>query len=129
MFLLERTSVLNSYHSTSVAASFLTTMPILTDLRCEHYANSIGISHSAPRLSRRFEATGSENSWTQQAYTIKIHQDGTETEATRVETPQSVLIPWPGSALRSRERVQVEISVEGLDGERTSWADLQIEAG
>lgn len=100
-------------------------MPALVDIQCEHYDNPIGVSTASPRLSWRFE--GAETDWKQTAYTVKVHRDNVE--SFRVETSQSLLLPWPSAPLKSRERVQVEVEAEGSDGQTTTAGSLVLEAG
>src|SRR6266568_207618 len=48
----------------------------------------------------------------------------------RVESDQSVLVPWPFAPLSSRERLMVRVRVWGLDGQPSVWSTLSsVEAG
>ncbi|WP_326824775.1 glycoside hydrolase family 78 protein [Streptosporangium sp. NBC_01756] len=83
----------------------------------EHHLLPFGIGESAPRLS--WTVTTDIPGWTQQAYEIEL-SDGTCTG--RVESPESVLLPWPGGELGSRERRAVRVRVHGRDGSAGDWS-------
>jgi alpha-L-rhamnosidase len=55
----------------------------------------------------------------QQAYEIEL-SDGTSTG--RVESARSVLVPWPGADLGSRERRGARVRVYGRDGSAGDWS-------
>jgi alpha-L-rhamnosidase len=79
----------------------------------EHHREPLGIGESAPRLSwRTVTDTGD---WHQAAHQVEITAaDGTVvTDTGRVESAESVLVPWPGPRLGSRERVGVRVRVWG----------------
>ncbi|WP_030450548.1 glycoside hydrolase family 78 protein [Herbidospora cretacea] len=82
----------------------------------EHHREPFGIGEAAPRLSWvvRTDLPG----WLQRAYDVELG-DGT---AARVVSGESVLVPWPGRPLRSRERVAVRVRVEGHDGSVSGWS-------
>ncbi|OMI34289.1 putative rhamnosidase [Streptomyces sparsogenes DSM 40356] len=97
----------------------------------EHHREPLGIGEAEPRLSWRTE-TEAEN-WQQTAYELRVFaEDGTELAASgRVESADSVLVPWPGPALRSRQRVAVRVRVWGSGGDGPSaWSEpAHAEAG
>ena len=72
--------------------------------RIEHHREAIGIGESTPRLSWQVDAA--PPSWRQAAYEVEVDGAGY-----RVESPQSVLVPWPAAPLRSRERRTVRVRV------------------
>ncbi|MEV5532833.1 glycoside hydrolase family 78 protein [Streptomyces prunicolor] len=79
----------------------------------EHHREPLGIGEPAPRLSwRTVTDTGD---WHQAAHQVEITAaDGTVvTDTGRVESAESVLVPWPGPRLGSRERVGVRVRVWG----------------
>lgn len=82
----------------------------------EHHREPLGIGETAPRLSwvTRTDRPG----WTQRAYEIEI--DGVS--AGRVESVESVLVPWPAAALDSRDRRAVRVRVWGPDDEPSDWS-------
>ncbi|MFG2377738.1 family 78 glycoside hydrolase catalytic domain [Streptomyces sp. NPDC048504] len=89
----------------------------------EHHRVPLGIGESAPRLSwRTVTDTGD---WHQAAHQVEITAaDGTLVADTgRVESAHSVLVPWPGPHLSSRERVGVRVRVWGEgEGAPSPWS-------
>jgi alpha-L-rhamnosidase len=83
----------------------------------EHHRHPFGIGESAPRLS--WTITTDIPGWRQQEYEIELG-DGTSTG--RVESGESVLVPWPGDQLRSRERHGARVRVHGRDGSVSDWS-------
>ncbi|MFC5824752.1 family 78 glycoside hydrolase catalytic domain [Nonomuraea insulae] len=101
--------------------TFLTVEPI----SFEHHRDPLGVGESEPRLSWTV-ATDSPG-WRQQAYEIEL-SDGTATG--RVASQESVLVPWPGAPLESRERRGARVRVHGADGSASDWsAWSHVEAG
>jgi len=114
-------------------------MPVaLVDLSCEHYPDPLGIHHTRPRFSWRFQ--GDARCWLQESYDLAIrYHDTSESETFHVESSESILVPWPGRDLQSRDRVHVKVRVcgrqsTGQDGETppasatfTDWIETQIE--
>lgn len=99
-------------------------------LQVEHLRETLGIGTTHPRLSWIIEAD--VQGWHQSGYEIEeysadgklMHQTG------RVESDQSVLIPWPFPPLSSREQVSVRVRVWAKDGNVSEWSDLvSIETG
>lgn len=81
--------------------------------RIEHHREPLGIGESHPRLS--WTLSDAPTDWRQQRYAVTLTRaDGEET--VEVTSPSQVLVPWPGRALDSRERVTVRIAVQGDDG-------------
>ncbi|MEU5877874.1 glycoside hydrolase family 78 protein [Spirillospora sp. NPDC047279] len=72
--------------------------------------------------------------WRQAAYELEFG-DRTrtgldQTRTGRVDSGESVLVPWPGPPLRSRERRGVRVRVHGRDGGSTGWSPWAVvEAG
>ncbi|GAA5037126.1 alpha-L-rhamnosidase [Thermocatellispora tengchongensis] len=94
----------------------------MTNLRVEtpvfeHHRDPIGIGERAPRLS--WTVVTDIPGWTQRAYEIEL-SDGTATGP--VESDRSVLVPWPGAELRSRERRGARVRVHGHDGSASDWS-------
>ncbi|WP_405854696.1 glycoside hydrolase family 78 protein [Streptomyces sp. NBC_01515] len=90
----------------------------------EHHREPLGIGESAPRLSwRTVTDTGD---WHQAAHQVEITAaDGTVLADTgRAESAESVLVPWPGPDLGSRERVGVRVRVWGAGEDAPSpWSE------
>jgi alpha-L-rhamnosidase len=88
----------------------------------------IHTGHRQPRLSWRFEATDDTlTGWYQTHYRIKLSAWGQPHEEICVESPDSVLVPWPGDPLQSISSCRVKVRVEGEDehGDIVSsfWSD------
>ncbi|GAA3211979.1 alpha-L-rhamnosidase [Nonomuraea helvata] len=91
----------------------------------EHHRDPLGIGERAPRLS--WTVTTDIPGWQQEAYEIEL-SDGTATG--RVESAESVLVPWPGGELSSRERRGARVRVHGRDGSAGDWSPWSwVEAG
>jgi alpha-L-rhamnosidase len=86
------------------------------DLRTEHRDDALGIALAAPRLSWR--VASSRPGWRQTAYELEARG-----QLVHVESDESVLVPWPFTALRSRERVDVRVRVRGADGVWSPWTE------
>ncbi|MFJ9246629.1 family 78 glycoside hydrolase catalytic domain [Streptomyces sp. NPDC101776] len=90
----------------------------------EHHREPLGIGESAPRLSWRTVADA--GGWRQTAHQLEITAaDGTVlTDTGRVESAESVLVPWPGPHLGSRERVGVRVRVWGdTEDDPSPWSE------
>ena len=99
-------------------------------VRFEHLPDPLGIGVDRPRLSWRISTT--TPNWRQAAYALEAYADDEHrvAETGRVESAESVLVPWPFAALRSRERLAVRVRVWGQDGSASEWsAPAWVEAG
>ena len=99
-------------------------------LQVEHLRETLGIGTSSPRLSWIMETT--QKNWRQSWYEVEAYlPDGALAETTsRVESVESVLVPWPFRPLASRDRRLVRVRVWGEDNEPSAWSDLTpVEAG
>ncbi|MEU0479607.1 glycoside hydrolase family 78 protein [Streptosporangium sp. NPDC006013] len=94
----------------------------VTDIRFEHLREPLGVGVARPRLS--WIARTSRGGWLQSAYEIEARG-----ERVRVESGDSVLVPWPFASLASRERVAVRVRVEGPDGLSPWSEEVWVEAG
>ncbi|MEW9548269.1 family 78 glycoside hydrolase catalytic domain [Nonomuraea sp. NPDC050783] len=83
----------------------------------EHHRDPLGIGEPEPRLS--WTVTTGIPGWVQRAYEIDLG-DGLTTG--RVESAESVLVPWPGPALGSRQRRGARVRVHGADGSASDWS-------
>jgi alpha-L-rhamnosidase len=90
--------------------------------RYEHHRQPMGIGEPAPRLS--WTVTTDVPGWLQRAHEIEIcDEDGTILTSTGVvESDRSVLVPWPGRGLGSRQRRGVRVRVHGRDGSAGDWS-------
>src|SRR3712207_171910 len=102
----------------------------VAELRFEHSREPLGIGTAQPRLSWTVSTTA--NGWRQAAYEIEAHGLNGQAvgEFDRVESDQSVLVPWPFEPLASRECVTVRVRVWGEDGQVSAWSEpAAVEAG
>ncbi|HEX4814245.1 MAG TPA: glycoside hydrolase family 78 protein [Nonomuraea sp.] len=91
----------------------------------EHHRDPLGIGEPHPRLT--WTVTTDLPGWRQRAYEIEL-SDGTATGP--VESGESVLVPWPGAPLGSRERRGARVRVHGADGSAGDWSPWSyVEAG
>jgi alpha-L-rhamnosidase len=99
-------------------------------LQVEHLRETLGVGTAYPQLSWMIETN--VQGWYQSSYEIEEYRtDGKLMNQTgRVESDQSVSVPWPFSPLSSRERVSVRVRVWGEDEKVSEWSDLvSIEIG
>ncbi|GAA2215952.1 glycoside hydrolase family 78 protein [Nonomuraea monospora] len=95
----------------------------------EHHREAFGIGEPAPRLS--WTVVTDISGWRQAGYEIELSDGATTdrgnaassgTATGRVESAESVLVPWPGAPLGSRERRGVRVRVHGTDGSASDWS-------
>jgi alpha-L-rhamnosidase len=80
----------------------------------------LGIGEKAPRISWRF--SGETKDWIQSSYEIEIWR-GDQRELFRVDSSESVLVPWPTTPLKAREDVFVRVRSHGSIGSGgTPWS-------
>ncbi|MBE1585352.1 glycoside hydrolase family 78 protein [Nonomuraea angiospora] len=94
----------------------------MISLRFEHLREPLGIGTARPRLSWIVETDTPD--WRQTAYEVEARG-----ERVRVESGDSVLVPWPFAALASRERVAVRVRVRGPGGWSPWSRETPVEAG
>lgn len=105
----------------------------------EHHASGFGVGHTRPRISWRFsDGSADSKGWEQESYEIQIGRQGQDKVETidnyHVHSSDSVLVPWPGQGLQSREAAWVKVKAHGkkidADGkettESTEWSDAAI---
>jgi len=94
--------------------------------RFEHHRVARGIGEAAPRLSWK---TVAANGWRQSAYEIETTRGSVVTTSGRIESDESVLVPWVGAPLASRESASVRVRVFGSDT-HSDWSEpATVEAG
>jgi alpha-L-rhamnosidase len=92
----------------------------------EHHRVAFGIGDVRPRLSWK---TTADAGWAQAAYELEVTRNGIAATQ-RVSSAESVLVPWPGPELLSREQATVRVRLTGEDGEQTEWsASSSLETG
>lgn len=103
-------------------------MVTLSSPRFEHHREALGIGESAPRLSWKTIAPAG---WRQTAYEVEVTRGADVTSSGRIESRDSVLVPWVGEPLRSREAASVRVRVWGGAEEAPSeWSESStVEAG
>ncbi|WP_461173416.1 glycoside hydrolase family 78 protein [Arthrobacter sp. Z1-9] len=94
----------------------------------EHYREAIGVGNSTPRISWK---TAAPAGWTPAAYQVETTRGGDVELGPRVDSGESVLVPWPSAPLRSGEEASVRVRVWGQDdAEPSGWsAPSTVEAG
>lgn len=92
-----------------------------TELRIEHLDDALGITYPTPRLSWRLPA----GAYVQTAYQVEL--DGVALPGTL--SARSVLVPWAGAPLRSRQRAICRVKVWTDTGESDWSAPTMVEAG
>ena len=87
----------------------------ISKITFEHFSNAIGIGESRPRISWRFE--GAAKDWQQIAVEFRISVVQTSSaeilDTFCIDTPESLLVPWPGAPLKSREVATVCVRAIG----------------
>ena len=92
----------------------------------EHHRVALGIGEAAPRLSWKTVAPAG---WRQTAYQVDVTRGDNVETGDRIESGESVLVPWPSHPLASRERATVRVRVWGDDG-ASEWSEpADVEAG
>ena len=100
----------------------------VVDLRVEHRRDALGIGTATPRISWRSKTH--LPGWWQSRVEIECAGSERELEHAVVESDESNLVPWPFRPLRSREKVELRVRVEGIDGSASTWSrSLSVEAG
>src|SRR5437763_629851 len=93
----------------------------IAEVRFEHHSHPLGIGEARPRLSWVVDTETA--GWRQAAYEIEAYgSEGQLSDRTgRVESDQSVLVPWPFAPLSSRDRLAVRVRVWGINGHLSAW--------
>jgi len=97
-----------------------------TALRFEHRsAPVLGIGTASPRIS--WQVPAADAGYAQTAYEVEITTGSTQVFT--VQSPDQILVPWPGEALESRQAAQVRVRVRGTE-DWSDWSEpATIEAG
>jgi alpha-L-rhamnosidase len=102
------------------------TSPIRPELTVEH-GLAFGVATARPRLSWRIP--GAPDGWAQAVYELAQRSADSPERVTRVESPDSVLVPWPFEPLSSRERTEVRVRAIDVAGRTVEWSQpVAIEA-
>jgi alpha-L-rhamnosidase len=103
--------------------------PVAVRLRAEHVTDGV-VGVAAPRLS--WKVRTDHPGWVQQAYELRALRAGSPVAAYRVTGDagaEQVLVAWPFAPLASREIVDVQVRVQGPDGQGDWSQPLRVEAG
>ena len=102
----------------------------IAHLRAESHPTAFGISEPRPRLSWHTET--STPAWQQQAYRVQAFSRTGDVigDTGRIESAESVFVPWPFAPLQARECRSIQVQVWGNDERTSEFSDaLVIEAG
>ncbi|KAJ9660793.1 hypothetical protein H2198_002332 [Neophaeococcomyces mojaviensis] len=103
----------------------------------EHHHDGLGVSTSQPRISWHFShLDNSIKGWQQDSYELGISfADSDQTHTFTVKSSQSICVPWPARALKSRERTKVRVRSYGSsqssdaqqsEPEPTEWSPWSV---
>ncbi|UKA64359.1 family 78 glycoside hydrolase catalytic domain [Arthrobacter sp. FW306-04-A] len=100
-------------------------MPALTHpVTFEHLREPLGIGTGTPRISWK---TSAEPGWVQQAYQFTVTTESGTWTSERIESPESVLVPWPASPLASSQRAEVSVRLWGTSQEDPGpWSPASV---
>jgi alpha-L-rhamnosidase len=102
----------------------------IADIRFEHCRDTLGIGTAEPRLSWIVATEAAD--WRQAGYEIEAYDPDNDVRdhTGRVDSDQSVLVPWPFAPLASRERRTIRVRSWGADGRPSVWsAPTPVEIG
>ena len=110
------------------ATAFVHAAVSVDSLRCEHLENPLGIDVTQPRLSWILESSGRDVK--QSAYQILVasserqltHGQGDLWDSGRVESDQSIIVPYAGKSLVSREACFWKVRVWDAAGKPSAWS-------
>ena len=102
---------------TDTALSASTT---IDSLYLEHLRDALGLGVSTPRIS--WAVTTGRAGWRQSGYELELSSGETPIRTGKIASSESVLLPWPFSPLRSRERVSLRVRVWAEDGAASAWS-------
>lgn len=99
-----------------------------TDLRYEFLTNPLGVDETAPRFSWKL-ATDQSNT-VQTAYQIQSAESEADLlagscrwDSGKVDSDTSILVPYAGPALQSRQRVYWHVKVWDNHGNQSGWSE------
>ena len=86
------------------------------DFKVEYQDAPIGLTTKNPRFSWKLDSAVRET--VQKSYYIQVIKEGrTVWDSTKIETSDSILVPYAGEALEEESRYQVKLAVESNHGE------------
>jgi len=99
---------------------------LVTDLSCEHKVNPIGVDVAAPRFS--WKLSGAGRNIMQKAYSIRVATDKnfaskkTSWQSGKVNSDESVLLTYAGTALQSGTRYYWQVKVWDANNNESAWS-------
>ncbi|MFT3933028.1 MAG: glycoside hydrolase family 78 protein [Chitinophagaceae bacterium] len=97
---------------------------MVTDLSCEHKINPVGVDVAAPRLS--WKLSGPARGIAQTAYSIRVStgKNGKNIvwQSDKVNSAESVLLPYGGNALQSGKRYYWQVKVWDAAKNESAWS-------
>jgi alpha-L-rhamnosidase len=123
LFLLAALCVVGSVRAENLS-------PVKIDaLTCEHLSNPVGIGNQQPRLSwkLRSDRTGEvQTAWEIRAASTMAGLKAASPDlwdSGKINSDQSVLVPWTGKPLASRSQVFWQVRVWDKDGQPAAWSE------
>ncbi len=103
-------------------------LPRVEELTCEHEQNPLGLGAATPRLSWKIQS--GRDGEVQTAYQIRAARSESALASGRnvvwdsgkLPSDQSVLVPWAGPALKSRDRIFWQVRIWGAAGVPSPWS-------
>ncbi|MCU0456373.1 MAG: glycoside hydrolase family 78 protein [Bacteroidales bacterium] len=111
----------------SLAAALSAQDLMVSDLTTEYKKNPLGIDVLQPRLSWKISGTG--NDIMQTAYSIRVATDpkflakNTVWTSGKVNSPESIHVPYNGSALKSGERYYWQVRTWDNKNRQSKWSE------
>lgn len=110
--------------------TFAQLMP--TRLRCEHLEDPVGIDVLQPRLSWQLRAGPQDRGQYQKAHRVLVassrdlleRDEGDMWDSGKVDSENSILIPYEGVELKSRQRCWWKIKAWDAHGKAGPWSDI-----
>jgi alpha-L-rhamnosidase len=95
------------------------------ELICEYHTNPVGIDVQKPRLS--WQISSVSDNLLQSAYEIKVTDQTAKGKliwtSGKVNSAQSVSVPYDGPALKSMQRVYWQVRIWDNSGKATAWSE------
>jgi hypothetical protein len=100
----------------------------VADLRCDYAVNPLGVDSANPRLFWELESNTSGQRQT--AYQILVasseknlaHDDGDLWDSGKVDSDETIQIPYAGAALKSSQQVFWKVRTWNQDGKVSAWS-------
>ncbi len=104
----------------------------VNDLTCEYQNNPVGIDVKIPRFSWKLLST--QQGVKQTSYSIRVGLDSKAIikgqnilwQSGEVQSDQSVLVPYSGPAVASRQRYYWQVKVKDNTGNSSAWSEVKF---